>query len=309
MSKSCRPYDTRLARKQPIHPPVRQKTVGHVKVYHMTQMSHDVEELYKLAVNYFNRRVWNADQRTALLLLKQWLEVWPGPSGGVEPMQRAIECISHIFFLGKLGDVTFEWDDKLIEMKHMNGVTDWPRKEDGSHYIHIVMDTRKRRTLDKGTTRKTELLGTLFHEITHGFLELYACDGRCATPTCAKASKELVGETGHGRSWLTLAHAIERVCHKYLNLDISVGLCNATMHEYRESKRIPRSAEYDRVLTPSLAAREAASFKDVMNLRVKRCVGKPSVLKPGFVKPATGRRRAKKWGTKLKQLAHQVSKM
>jgi hypothetical protein len=88
--------------------------------------------------------------------------------------------------------------------------------------LHIQLSVKifKRVDIADDRERRIRQLGTLLHEMTHAFLELYSC----FCQDCRRKLKHL-GPTGHGFAWQDAAFAIELAANdpSFLNLPVELG--------------------------------------------------------------------------------------
>jgi hypothetical protein len=77
-------------------------------------------------------------------------------------------------------------------------------------------------------------IGTLLHEMIHAFIQVYTC--RCAHCVKKHTEYEREGQTGHGRTWQVIAHAVEKFCCNELGLELDLSRAYALAEEIHATR-------------------------------------------------------------------------
>lgn len=112
-----------------------------------------------------------------------------------------------------------EWKDNIGET---HGYTDdnrrvvFRRDEVRSHIsILEILESE----IEEQTQRMRSYIGTMLHEMVHAFVINYAC----LCDECQERNKIHEGQEGHGRTWQTMAHAVESFCCNPLGLELELN--------------------------------------------------------------------------------------
>lgn len=68
-----------------------------------------------------------------------------------------------------------------------------------------------------GQSLAEERLGTILHEMIHGFLFQYACE------PCTASADNVKNHGGHGRAWQLIAKAVEDEASRLLGTEVDLG--------------------------------------------------------------------------------------
>lgn len=109
------------------------------------------------------------------------------------------------------------------------GKTKWTNK--GKFHLKIKIYKRRRGTLDQ---LLDDYLGTLLHEMVHGFFYSFACTGPC----CNYKAFSNLGGGGHGTRYIDVANAIELSVTRTstFNLTLDLGILSSLVREMLKSK-------------------------------------------------------------------------
>jgi hypothetical protein len=79
--------------------------------------------------------------------------------------------------------------------------------------------------------RMKKYVESLLHEMVHALIDIYTCS--CAD--CGNNYKSDEGETGHGRTWQAIAHAVEKFCFNELSLELDLGRARGLANEINDA--------------------------------------------------------------------------
>jgi hypothetical protein len=86
------------------------------------------------------------------------------------------------------------------------------------HEVQALIHILERVESEPHAQRMKCYIECLLHEMIHAIIRIYTCS--CAD--CGNNYKPDVGETGHGRTWQAIAHAVEKFCFNELGLDLDL---------------------------------------------------------------------------------------
>jgi hypothetical protein len=155
------------------------------------------------------------------------------------------ECFNEIFFskalqykrsgFDMINRSELEWQKNSGEI---SGYTKEHRREVPYRYqIHApiyILEILKSESVGDAQ-RMRNYIGTLLHEMIHAFIQTYTClcDG------CEERNKIHEGRKGHGRTWQTIAHAVERFCSNELGLELDLNReCELAKDSYQSGAEI-----------------------------------------------------------------------
>lgn len=169
-------------------------------------------------------------------------------------MERLINIMSELFFLGKLNLVRFKWNPKMHAEKGLYGQCN--RSERYSRaWCRITMDPGDHHVELGDDSRLSSTLGTLLHECVHAFFRIYA----------RTFTGRLYGKTGHGDAWYMAAYHVQAAARAHLRKGISLGVWDELVSEYAEGGCLPRKLvnSNERVSAQEISRfRKAASALD-----------------------------------------------
>ncbi|KAK4504336.1 hypothetical protein PRZ48_005252 [Zasmidium cellare] len=153
-------------------------------------------------------------------------------------MQRLIDVISEIFFLGQLKHIKFVWKEGLETEDGDLGRISLPTAGLASrHWACIEVDPKDCRNLM--LDHFTSLMGRLLHECIRAFLLVYSCNSACGNSTCERE----IGKTGHGSAWLRIMSYVEAFVDEHLHRGVYLGIDEAIAVEYSRSGYAPTLQE------------------------------------------------------------------
>ena len=188
--------------------------------------------LAQFAMATFERdqREWASFQRSAL---QQWRSSsrvlvrnlrHGGHRQGYQALRDCHSIINRIFFLGQIKLASLEWVENLGNGSRLGDCT------------ALWNGVRIRLNSDLHEDDGELAVGTLIHEMTHAFLQLYGCRNTSSDAcSCFDLRSINNGKKGHGRAWQRLIAAIASFARDYM--DISLPLDEFVNLQY--------SAQYD----------------------------------------------------------------
>jgi hypothetical protein len=81
---------------------------------------------------------------------------------------------------------------------------------------------------------------SLLHEMIHAIIQIYTC----SCDDCGSKYESDEGKTGHGRTWQTIAHEVEKFCCNELGLDLDLDR-PITLGEEIHADIVEKSDSYD----------------------------------------------------------------
>jgi hypothetical protein len=113
---------------------------------------------------------------------------------------------------------TDEWKEQKSKTKLAYTIGNWPyvssrHKVQASIHILEIVES------ETHTQRMKNYIESLLHEMIDAIILIYTCP--CAD--CGNKYKFDLRETGHGRIWQAIAHAVENFCFNKLGLEFDLG--------------------------------------------------------------------------------------
>ena len=210
-----------------------QKHYNHLDISELTKIRHIPPDLVKKAQDETTRREKNLsqNQQSALAEYKQqqiYKRLSSNKFRDEDVIKVYFDFFDTLFYCGslkkyckvKLSSLSIK---KLADLKWRAFFWGSPPKV---HLVRVVIRIFRRDVITDNMTRRIFYLGSLLHEMTHAFLELYSC---WYSP--CRACLQHLGPTGHGFAWQDSAYAVEKAANdlNFLNIPIELG-CYDSLH-------------------------------------------------------------------------------
>lgn len=187
-----------------------------------------------------SRHEWTQSQRNATKALRKVLEDWKlmeishQTLPTTKEIEKVINLIGQVFFLGKLGpyEVEFLWSNSLFISEKLLGTS-------GTNYegteATIKIDKSWLCNIVAKADRSVELFAVLLHECIHAMLGKYGCgtyERRCLDNSCRAAHFYRVGGTGHGIAFVQIASYVEFWAREHLLSGVDLRITRSLRKEY-----------------------------------------------------------------------------
>jgi hypothetical protein len=217
-----------------------QKHCSHLDVSELAKLRHSPPDLVKKAEDETRRREKNLsqNQQSALAEYKQqqiYKRLSSNKFRDEDVIRVYFDFFDELFYCGslkkyckvKLSSLSIK---KLADLKWRAFFWGSPPK---AHLVRVVIRIFRRDVITDNMTRRIFYLGSLLHEMTHAFLELYSC-----WHSSCRLCLQHLGPTGHGFAWQDIAYAVEKAANdpKFLNLPVELGRYDSLHLELDEIK-------------------------------------------------------------------------